>query len=222
MGQWDDLTKTLIGENPQRFIAFLLPEARFIERLDKELKQQKTIYADLLLKVLLFGIVAILHIEFQRKRDKDMAKRLWQYNIWADNTYNCPVYSFVIYLKPGGTIVEPPYIKKFPTGEKTHVFHFKNIKLWEKSQEDLLKPGLESLLPLLPLTKDGNRREVVEEMLERLQEAERTDLLSMAYTCAALAFDDKADKGMAQKEVCHAQRHSTRILGLPGNGAGGS
>ena len=194
MGQWDDFTKTLAGDNLQAFVTLLVPHARFIERLDKELKQQRTIHADLLLKVYFYGIVVILHIEFQRRRDKDMGKRLWKYNTWATDTYDCPVYSFVVYLKPGGKIVEPPYIRKFPPDEVVHIFHFKNIKLWEWPQNLLLQPGLEVFLPLLPLMKDSNRREVVDDMIERLQEADKTDLLTMAYSFAALAFNNKADK----------------------------
>ncbi len=50
MTQWDDFTKTLIGDNLQPFVSLLVPQARFIERLDKELKQQRTTYADNILQ----------------------------------------------------------------------------------------------------------------------------------------------------------------------------
>jgi hypothetical protein len=66
--------------------------------------------------------------------------------------------------------------------------------LWEVPGEVLKQPGLEGLLPLLPLTKNGARREVVEEMITALQAANKEDLLPIAYAVAALVLTRSEDK----------------------------
>jgi flagellar biosynthesis/type III secretory pathway protein FliH len=78
---------------------------------------------------------------------------------------------------------------KVPTGFTLHRFQFQNIKLWEIPLEVLKEQKLPGLLPLLPLTKDGDRREVVEEVIEGLEQAGRTDLLPLAYVFSAYTFD---------------------------------
>jgi F0F1-type ATP synthase membrane subunit b/b' len=45
----------------------------------------------------------------------------------------------------------------------------------------------------LPLTKNGARREVIEEMIEELQAAHKQDLLALAYSFAALVLQKKED-----------------------------
>jgi predicted transposase YdaD len=99
------------------------------------------------------------------------------------------VYSVVIYLVEEKSIVEPPYEMKFPTGLTVHRFHFQNIKMWETPPEVLKEQKLPGLLPLLPLTKGGKSREVVEEMIECLQQSGKIDLLPLAYVFSAYAFD---------------------------------
>ena len=59
----------------------------------------------------------------------------------------------------------------------------------QETGEELKQPGLEGLLPLLPLTKNGDRREVVEEMIVALQTANKEDLLPIAYAVAAIGLE---------------------------------
>ena len=54
-----------------------------------------------------------------------------------------------------------------------------------------METGLVGLLPLLPLTKDGARHEVVEKMITSLVSAGRTELLWFGYALASKVF--KAD-----------------------------
>jgi hypothetical protein len=75
-----------------------------------------------------------------------------------------------------------------------HVFFFRNIKLWEMPAELLKQPGIEGLLPLLPLTKEGTHREVVDDMIVSLNLAERQDLLPLGYAFAALIFNKQGDR----------------------------
>jgi predicted transposase YdaD len=55
---------------------------------------------------------------------------------------------------------------------------------------ELLQTGLVGLLPLLPLTKDGARREVVEEMISGLISAEKTESLWIGYALASKVLTD--------------------------------
>src|SRR5205807_8002267 len=79
---------------------------------------------------------------------------------------NLPVCSFAIYLKKDGKVVESPYERKRPDGKVVHTFHFDNIKLWEIPADAFKQPDLDCSLPLLPLTRNGMRPEMVEEMIE--------------------------------------------------------
>ena len=187
---WDDLLKLLVRENPQQFVSFVLGgrDAQFEDNRDTELKV-RTIHADILYNISLEGSQAILHVEFQRRHDNQMGRRVWEYNASATFLYNVPVYSFVMYLRPDEPIVEPPFAFYGPDDTLLNVFYYENIKLWEVEAHVLKQKGLESLLPLLPLTKHGAQRDTVEEMITLLLEHEQRDLLPLGYAFAALVFE---------------------------------
>jgi len=63
------------------------------------------------------------------------------------------------------------------------------LKNWTRETDFLL-----GLLPLLPLTKDGAQRVVIEEMVTRLVAAEQYDLLSEAKMFAGLVLKDETDR----------------------------
>src|ERR1700738_1899901 len=99
-GPWDSAMKDLLRKNPQQFTEWLVEGSTFIEALSIELKRRDTyIHADGLYKVMLQGELVLLHIEFQKRQDPNMAERLLEYNIQANREYGpLPVYSYVIYL----------------------------------------------------------------------------------------------------------------------------
>ena len=129
-----------------------------------------------------------------------MARRVWEYNVLIACTTKLPVYSVVLYLVDDGIVIEPPYEERFCTGELIHHFRFRNIKLWEISASELRQPGLEGMLPLLPLTQNGARREVIDEVISDLARVKRQDLLPIAYTIAALVFPAHSENKMWLKE----------------------
>jgi len=133
-----------------------------------------------------------LHVEFQVEADKNMARRVWEYNVLTDYLTGCPVYSVVIYLVKRGTIVESRYEDEI-AGQR-RLLDFQSIKLWEVPAKTLQQKGLEGLLPLLPLTQGGKSREVVEETIVQLQATGHQDLLPLSYAFAALVFTKAADK----------------------------
>jgi len=197
-GPWDDLMKMLVGANPQHFVTWLLEGAEYKGERSTELKN-RTIEADILYNLTLNGKEMVLHIEFQRRRDGNMGKRLWEYNVLTTYTSGVPVCSFAIYLRKDGRVIEPPYPIAIPNGEIVHLFYFKNVKLWEVPAETLKQTGLIGLLPLLPLTKDGARQEVVDEMITELVVAGEKDLLALSQLLGALAFKPETTKKWFRK-----------------------
>ena len=197
-GPWDDLMKMLVGANPQHFVTWLVEGAEYKGERSTELKN-RTIEADILYNLTLNGKEMVLHIEFQRRRDGNMGKRLWEYNVLTTYTSGVPVCSFAIYLRKDGRVIEPPYPIVIPNGEIVHLFYFKNVKLWEVPAETLKQTGLIGLLPLLPLTKDGARQEVVDEMITELVVAGEKNLLALSQLLGALAFKPETTKKWFRK-----------------------
>lgn len=193
--EWDRLMKMLAGANPQHFVNWVVNGgAQFEGEMARELTV-KAIEADVLFLVTIMnGQKVVLHIEFQKRNDPDMGRRVWEYNFIATFVSGLPVYSFVIYLKKARRITKPYYEHKLPTGEISHRFYYSALKLWEIPGDVFKQPGMEGLLPLLPLAKDGGSREVVEEMIVALQAANKEDLLPIAYAVASLIFRKSEDR----------------------------
>ena len=199
---WDGQLKRLVGEAPQDFISWLIGGAQFESELSPHL-QSRNVDADILYRVMINQQQALLHIEFQKRHEPDMAMRLWKYNVLATCEFSLPVYSFVIYLKKDHKMAESPYVWKWQSGQEIHRFNFGVIKLWEISTEALKQLGLKGLLPLLPLTHEGNAKEVVEEVIAGLcpvGEKPMKELLSLAYGLAALIFNNTADHAWLRKK----------------------
>ncbi len=192
--QWNDTLKKVVGVNPEDFVHWLFRDAIYEGEIDRELPL-RTIHADYLLAMILNGTRCLLHIEFQRKPDADMAERLLEYNVQAtrNDKEHRPVYSCVIYLKPHENMPTSPLVKMFPGGVEIWRFNFKNIKPWEYTAQDILQEGLPGLLLFLPLTKDGQKRSTVEDMITGLVSAGKEDALPLAYILAALVLENKDD-----------------------------
>ena len=195
MGRWDTRMKQLIGIKPQDFVSWLVPDAELINELSEEL-HGRDLDTDKLYKIRLRGQLLLLHIEFQRRSERKMDMRVWEYNVLATLAYGLPVLSFLIYLRKDSKIAESPVIWSSPNGQEIHRFYFENIKLWEIDPNILRRKGLVGLFPLLPLTQAGIRPEVVEEAIGRIQaeggEA-APDLLSLIYLLAELVCEDDHD-----------------------------
>lgn len=188
---WDSTMKKLVRANPQAFLSWLLPNAHFKRELPQDLKLKDFDVDTLLLVALDDDQEMLVAIEFQTYNDPTMAERLLRYNVLIRCEYKLPVLSFVIYLLKDGQIQQSPLRWDVPTGQEVLWFHFESIELGELSVADLLNTGQINLLPLLPLTKDGARRDVVNHMLTELQAAGRLDLMLLGYTFASLVFSRK-------------------------------
>src|SRR6266581_9645821 len=187
---YDDAMKKLVGGNPQDLVSWVIPGAQFGKQLPFELSVEN-IYADGLLQVSLDGKEFLAHIEFQSSYDGHIGERLLEYNVLASRQYHyIPVYSCVIYLKNHSSVPHSPFLRELPNGEEVVRFHYRSIELGKLVAGELLQTGLVGLLPLLPLTKDGARREVVEEMISGLISAEKTESLWIGYALASRVLKD--------------------------------
>jgi predicted transposase YdaD len=184
---WDDSLKKLVQADPQAFVSWFVPEASFTGARPHELKHW-TLEVDALLGVQVNEQEMLLHLEFQTYNDPAMAERLLRYNVLARSEYRLPVLSCVIYLLGGGEASPSPLSWILPTGQEVLQFHYQSVELKALLAEEVLRTGLTGLLPLLPLTKNGARREIVETMFSRLLAAKKIELVPIGYTLASLAF----------------------------------
>ncbi len=191
---WDALMKMLVRANPQDFVSFLTQGTCYQGDVTNELII-RSVDADFLCQAKQNEQEMIVHAEYQRRRDKNMARRLWEYNAATSFLTKLPVLSFAIYLWKEKNIATSPHRIEL-NGELIHLFYYKNIFLWEEPQERLLEPGFEGMLPLLPLMKDAKltRDETIGTMIEGLRSAGKDDILALGYTFAGLIYRTEDDK----------------------------
>jgi hypothetical protein len=85
---WDDMLKRMFAAHPQQFLNWLLPGAVILHELSSELKTQtlselkanqapdtRDLYSDILYAILWYGVETIVHIEFQRRGEKEKEGR---------------------------------------------------------------------------------------------------------------------------------------------------
>ncbi|MGH2497899.1 MAG: hypothetical protein ACRDIV_24625 [Ktedonobacteraceae bacterium] len=184
---WDDSLRKLVRANPQAFVSWILGEGKFIGELPEKLKTWK-LEVDALLRTFVRGHEMLLHIEFQSYNDLDMAERLLRYNVLLRSEYKLPVLSCVIYLLRDGSVPPTQLNWSVPIGRDVIHFFFESIELGELSPDDLLNLEQPGLLPLLPLTKGGIKRDVTEQMFASLESGGQNDLLAIGGTLASLVF----------------------------------
>jgi predicted transposase YdaD len=192
-GDWDDSLKMLVNDNAQDFVTWLFKGAEATGKLLTQFKK-RTIDADALVGAVQDGDQFLAHFEFQSTNDPRIAERLLEYNFEARRAHNLPVYSCVIYLKSDGLVPKPPLVWKIPGGREVLRFHYLSVELGGLFTEELRQTGRVGLLPLLLLTKDGARHEVVEEIITGLEVAEQFDLLPITKLLASLVFKSEADQ----------------------------
>jgi hypothetical protein len=192
---WDDIMKMLVRSHPQDFVSFIFQGALYQGDITNELKV-RSIEADFLCKAIRNDEEIVVHVEFQRHHDYAMRRRMWEYNCVTDYLTGLPVCSFVLYLRKDDYIVEPPYKRILSDGEVIHAFNYKNIFVWEVPPEELKRPGLEGMLPLLPLAKgaDEARDSTVGDMIEGLRAAGKEDMLALGYAFAGLVYEKEDDR----------------------------
>ncbi|MBA2285968.1 MAG: Rpn family recombination-promoting nuclease/putative transposase [Ktedonobacteraceae bacterium] len=196
-GPRDNGLKKLVQAAPQDFDTLVLPGSLLVEEMPTALPNRE-IYTDVLHKVHLDGRPMLLHLEFQKNSHTRMAERLLEYNVLASRQYKLPVLSCVIYISRV-KVAKAPLISALPDGQEVLRFNFRVIKLWELSVDELLEAGHKGLYPLLPLTRNGKRPEVVETMITDLVASNNYELLAFAYLFSSLTFTDQDDQAWLKR-----------------------
>ncbi len=200
---WQDVLHGVILANPRHFAAWVLPGARYVRTESSQLASGYslgTVVAGPLLLVNCDGTDLLLHFACQ-DQDESLDTYMFARHTLASRIYHCPVLSYIIYIRNKEPIITSPLQVRGVDGEELLRFDYKVLKLWEYSVDDLLNLGLSSLLPLLPLTKDGARHEVVDIMIKRMIDADQWDLLRASQVFAEQAFTNEFDHYWLNKKL---------------------
>ncbi len=99
----------------------------------------------------------------------------------------------MIYLIDTGEIPTSPFQRTFLDDEVVHHFHYEIVKVWEQEAETILRMGI-GVWPLVTLTRDGKRPEVISALIERLAEAKAYDVLAMVQVVGGLVFKTELER----------------------------
>lgn len=188
-------SKHLLSLCAQDLLDLLAPGSYFTGQFSEEL-QSGELVADTMIETIRNNEREFVNIEFQSGPDPDIAQRLLEYAILGYHRYQCPIRSYVIYLRKGGRYPRPPLIRKYIDGEKFLWFRYKVIHISKIAHREVLDQDCKGLFPLIPLMKGGARRVVIEEVIERLQPSDDTihrELLVLTSLFASLAFSKPED-----------------------------
>jgi predicted transposase YdaD len=190
---WDLYAKDLLKERPQDFATLVLAGARYIGLRESQY-QMREIRLDTLIEVEYQDEPMLINFEFQSTKDGKMGKRLLIYGFEAEDEYELPILSCVLYLQKVNNASEPPLCKIVPGGRRVLWFDYISIELAEKTIDELREMNLLGVLPLFILSKDGQTHEVLDEVITRLAAANESALLAVTRLFAELAFTSDEDR----------------------------
>lgn len=189
---WEDTCLHWFRRDPQGFLDLFFPQkVKFCHELPREVEAEKY-QMDLLLEVEIeeTGERILVHIEFQTYTDPTMAERLLVYNVNTSLKYKKPVLSIVWHLMNDAAIAPSPLIWQVPVGRKrkvrTLVFAYIVVEVGKMTPRQLRALGHPILLPLIPLTKGGKKRDEIEAMSQDLLALGLEDLQVVGLTFAGL------------------------------------
>jgi len=188
---WDNIMSLLVSSNPQAILDLSFPGCRFIKHHRNKLRSSER-QPDAVIEA--WGPIDdrfIFNGEFQTYKEEHIPERLLMYNVLLSQQYRpLPVRSEVIYLMSNEKIDRPPLSWPMPGEHNREMlrFHYGNTAMWKKSPDDLLRLGHMELLTMLPLTRGGMERDVVEMMFTHLMGEQYRHLATIGFLFAALAF----------------------------------
>lgn len=198
---YDNGSKRLLSVCAQDLLDWLVPGARFTGQFSEQF-QSAELEADAMMETYNNDQREFVHFEFQSSYDADMAQRMLKYAILAWDRYQCSIRSYVLYLRPSGTPPETPLIRRYADGKLFLWFDYEVIEVWKRSHREALDHSTPGILPLVPLMQGGTRREVVEEIIERLEPPHdkiSRELIDLTGLFAGLAFSSRQDKEWAKR-----------------------
>ncbi len=162
--------KKLIGLAPNDWVRWATGVADAVaETLISEEFQWVSRESDILIRVVsptLGAFIALFELQLYYKRT--MPRRIRAYAGLAEEKYQLPVYPVLINILPTPDIeIVGRYESEFLGLEARQ--DYRVINLWELAAQDIFHLQLPTLLPVIPLTKDGDTEAAVQRALSQLR-----------------------------------------------------
>jgi len=146
---------------------------------------------DVLMKVHspMHGEFLILN-ELQLRYTNKMPLRMSAYAALAQERYGLPVYPVLVNILPpsSGVVIRNRFESDFLGLQSRQDFHV--INLWEVDAETVFERSLDTLLPFVPILKDGGNQQTVRRALVQLQQNEElVELESLLGFFASFVLD---------------------------------
>jgi predicted transposase YdaD len=128
--------------------------------------------------------------ELQLRYTTKMPLRMRAYAALAQERYGLPVYPVLVNILPPSdpTIVRDRFESDFLGLQARQDFHV--INLWEVDAEMVFEQSLDTLLPFVPILKDGGNQQTVRRALVKLQQNEQlVELESLLGFFASFVLD---------------------------------
>ena len=198
---WDIYSKLLLKECPQDFVSYCVSGARFVCLRETQFQTRarsryraREMRGDSVIEAELNENHFLIHIEWQSDKDLEMDFRLLGYCYEAMRLHKLPVLSMAIYLQAVSDIPRGPKDACIPTGRRTLWFDFDNLELGEQGVARFRQLNLDAFYTLMLLCKDGARYEILDEILERLEQRKRKELIAITRFFAGKVFTSSADR----------------------------
>ena len=157
MPYYDEVFKHLTEQAPYALAALALKtsDVEVGEKLSTEQPTVKVHHSDLTFKVRFRNEDAVLHIEAQTddSRRKPMPLRMLAYASFLGLEYELPVYSTVLYFRPGSGRRDPGFYEYGNAVQGSLRFRYNVIRLYELEGESFLDASSIGLLPFTALMK---------------------------------------------------------------------
>ena len=212
MAEYDTTFKRLVQISPEAFVLFALGDQAKVEIdevIETELPRVETRLTDSLIRVRIDGEEALVHTEFQTSdsTDSPMPIRMASYIIRLIESHSLPVYSCVIYLRPGAGRRDEGYYEQALPGHRVFV-EYKVIRLSEMEGRAILEGSQDGLLPFVPLMKrpagmaseDWLRQCIRRIDAVSLDQADKVDFLGSLAVLSGLVYDLTTITGIFSEE----------------------
>ncbi|MCG9127664.1 Rpn family recombination-promoting nuclease/putative transposase [Candidatus Poribacteria bacterium] len=181
MAIFDTVTKSQVQAHPMDFVNYCLGlqqhDVTFVELITPEQPTIEMHQADILIKVKLNGQDTLVHLEFQTtdSYNPDMSLRMAGYVIRILETYQMPVSSNVIYLRPDAGKKDTGYYQQDITGNRVFV-EYQVIRLTEMDGQQVLETNPVGLLPFTPLMKRPDNLDAEQWLRRCIQVADNIEI----------------------------------------------
>ena len=192
MAIFDTVTKTQAQTHPMDFVNHCLnfeqDDVTFVELIVPEQPTVEMHEADMVIKVDLNSKEVLVHFEFQTtdSYDPEMSLRMAGYIIRMIETYQLPVYSSVIYLRPDAGQRDRGAYEQNIAGHQI-LIEYQVLRLIEMEGEQVLDTKPTGLLPFTPLMKRPIGVDAEEWLRRCVQTADSVDVPNKPAYLGSLA-----------------------------------